>query len=276
MLRRTLFAAREVADDPWLHRKVLNEAMTNLARADFDRSPAEIVADVTRLAARALGNPDPLAKAKAAHRLEARALEEGLQQQIEDADSPLAHALWLAAAANAVDAAVFGPVSLGSEFAALTIDEHLVVDDRESLIKDLETAKRVLYVCDNVGELIVDKLLIERIHTPDREVTCVVSRSPILNDATLADAEAIGLSEICSVVDAGPTETAGIGLVLPLASSDVQSAFESADMVIAKGSAAYQTLAGEKKPVYFLLRAKCSVVAERLGVDPGDVVIQGS
>src|SRR5438876_10935398 len=112
MLRQVLNTARKVNDDPWLHRKVLNEIMQHLARADFDRSPAELVSEVERMAHRPLGAANPFAEDKRTHTAGALALEERLREAIAKAPDPLHAALKVAAGANALDAAVFGPVEL--------------------------------------------------------------------------------------------------------------------------------------------------------------------
>ncbi len=71
MLRQVLNTARKINDDPWLHRKVLNEIMQHLARADFDRSPAELVTEVERIAQKPLGSTNPFAEDKKSHTVSA-------------------------------------------------------------------------------------------------------------------------------------------------------------------------------------------------------------
>lgn len=271
LLRQTLVAARQVADDPWLHRKVLNEAMGHLQKAELDRAPAELVSEVQRLAARVLGSPDTFAGFKDRHRNEARVLEESLRARIAASAAPLREALYLAAAANAADAAVFGDVSFG-DFLRTMDAARVALDDSERVVADAAEAKTVLYLCDNAGEVLVDRLVIELLVAEGKAVTCVVRRGPVANEATREDAAWAKLEEVCTLVDAG---VAGSGFPLALVSKEARDCFDGADLVIAKGSANYETLDGEPKRKYCLMCVKCGVVAHHLGVSQGDVVILG-
>lgn len=269
LLKRTLYAARAVADDPWLLRKVLDEAMTHLQKAELDRAPAELVTEVMRVPAKVLGTADPFEKVKEGHRLEARALEPSLRARLARSEDPLIDALRLAARANALDAAVFGPVSLSDALGDLEALGPFAVDDIGRAVEGLASVESVLYVCDNAGEILVDRLAIEALCERGKQVTAVVRRSPVVNDATVEDAGWAGLADLCAVVETG---TAGCGLPLALVSGDLRERFDAAGLVIAKGSASFQTLDGEPKPKLFLMHVKCDVVARHLGVRLRDTV----
>jgi uncharacterized protein with ATP-grasp and redox domains len=144
----------------------------------------------------------------------------------------------------------------------------LAIDDTPALREALRAAKSVLYVLDNAGEIVLDRLLVEQMKRKD--VTCVVRAAPVLNDVTLDDAVAVGLDKIARVVDPGVPM---LGLVLNLASAELQDRFRDADLVIAKGQANFETLCDADREVYFLLRAKCPVVARALGVSVGAAVV---
>jgi len=268
LLRRALVAARRVTDDPWLHRKALCEAMGLLQKADLDRAPAELVWEVSQRLRKVLGSPDLFSEVKEGHRLEARAFEAKLRARVEGADDGWVEALRLSARANGLDGAALSAVSLGDIFGA---DEPpLGVDDAARVVESLRGAERIVFVADNAGELGIDRLLLEQLHAAGKALTIVVARDAVANDAVMADAEDANLSELGTVLESGGQSA---GLSLALAPAEVRDRFEAADFVLAKGSAAYETLEGEAKPKAFLLRAKCAVIARHLGVSVGDAVV---
>jgi uncharacterized protein with ATP-grasp and redox domains len=268
MLRQVLNTARKVTDDPWLHRKVLNEIMTHLAKADFDRSPAELVSEVERLAQRPLGTTKPFAEDKKTHTASARALEARLREAIAAAPDPLHAALKIAGGANVLDANIFGAIDLQAGIERV-LKGGFAIDDYLDFKADLDAAKSILFLCDSAGEAVADKLLIERLAAAGKTVTYVVRRAAILNDATREDAEAAGIGEVAAIVDTG-SET--MGASLSLSSQDFRARFEESDLVLAKGAANFETLDGEPKTKYFLVCVKCAVVARHFGVAIGDSV----
>lgn len=269
ILRQVLNTARKIADDPWLHRKVLNEVMQHLQRADFDRSPAEVVTEAERIAGRALGSTNPFAQDKAAHTNTARALEPKLRDLIAKAADPLHMAVKVAGAGNALDAHILQNVDLQAAVERV-VELGFAIDDYLDFKADLEKAKTVLYLLDSAGEAVLDRLLVERLLELGKAVTCVVRKAPVLNDATREDAEAAGLAPLVPVVDAG---TDVMGVPLSLTSSEFRTRFEQTDLIVAKGAANYETLeGGARKAVYFLVTAKCPVVARHFGVSIGDAI----
>jgi uncharacterized protein with ATP-grasp and redox domains len=108
---------------------------------------------------------------------------------------------------------------------------------------------------------------------PEEKVTVAVRGRPVINDATRADAEAAGLTERVEVIDNG---TDIPGTILPECSDFFRSRFESADLVISKGQGNYETLSDVEKDIFFLLKAKCPVVAMDLGAELDSVVLRRS
>jgi uncharacterized protein with ATP-grasp and redox domains len=267
-LRQVLNTARKIADDPWLHRKVLNEVMQHLQRADFDRSPAELVTEAERIAGRALGSTNPFAQDKVAHTQTARALEPKLREAIARAPDPLHAAIKVVAAGNVFDGHILGQTDLQAAVERM-FELGFAIDDYLDFKPELEKAETLLYVLDSAGEAVLDRLLVERFLELGKQVTCVVRKAAVLNDATREDAEAAGLVAIAPVVDPG---TEVMGVPLSLASADFRARFDAADLVIAKGAANYETLEGGRKSTYFALTAKCPVVARHFGIAIGDSV----
>jgi len=126
----------------------------------------------------------------------------------------------------------------------------------------------VLYLGDNAGEIVFDRLLVE---TLDKPVVFAVRGGPAINDATLEDAEAVGMARYATVVSNGSDYA---GTVLEACSAEFLAYYAKAPLVIAKGHGNFETLDAEKKPIAFLLKAKCAVVARVLGVEVGEWVLR--
>ena len=138
----------------------------------------------------------------------------------------------------------------------------------------VSAARNILYLCDNAGEIVFDRILIEELRQRGRKVTAVVKGVPVINDATMEDARAAGLPESADrVIDNGND---GIGTLLELCSDAFLDAYREADLIISKGQANYETLAPERDGrTFFLFKVKCPVVADALGMHEGDIVLQG-
>ena len=172
-----------------------------------------------------------------------------------------------AIAANIID---FNPIHINvheeMERVFSSIDSlTLTVDDRESLEADIKTAKTVLYLGDNCGEICFDKLLIEHIKriSPDCRVYYAVRGSAVINDNTYEDAVSVKMDEVATVISNGDHSP---GTVLSRVSKEFLSVFKSADVVISKGQGNFETLEGCDREIYFMLMAKCPVVAEAVSV----------
>jgi uncharacterized protein with ATP-grasp and redox domains len=263
-----LKTAKHVSEDDWLQRKVLLETMDVLRNASYDRSPPEICYDVIKAANRMLGVTDPYREVKENLNRLSIPVAARAEKTAQESDDPLLTSLKFACAANALDVAVLDQVE-PEEVIGIAGSRDFEIDNYEQLKEDLEGAKTVFYLLDNAGEIAFDKLVVQQLL--DKDVTCVVRRTPVLNDATREDAEAVSLSKLCNIVDPGADF---IGLPLDLCSGEFRETFDKADVIIAKGMANFETLEGAlPKSVYFLLMAKCPVVAGMLGVKIGDMVL---
>jgi uncharacterized protein with ATP-grasp and redox domains len=261
--------AREVAEDEWLHRKVLEEAMGSLPGSDWGRSPAEVLTDVFASARKTLRAPDPFHAKRRELALEMRALAAEHRAAMAKAKDPFALATLGAAAANVVDALVLGNFDVASAFRAL-VARGFSQGSPDDLRAALEGIPSVLYVLDNAGEAAFDLILVEEIKKLGKAVTVVARRPGLIHDATVEDAVLAGFAE-GDVIDTGQDGLLGASPVL--CGPDFRAAFEAAPLVIAKGSACYETLTGERKETVFLLHGKCEPVARALGCAVGDLVL---
>jgi uncharacterized protein with ATP-grasp and redox domains len=138
----------------------------------------------------------------------------------------------------------------------------------EQLRSDAECAQNILYLVDNAGEIAFDRLLIEQL--PTEKITVVVKGKPVINDATMEDAEFVGLTDIVEVIDNGSDAP---GTILETCSQNFRDRFEEADLVIAKGQGNYETLSDLDKNIFFILKAKCPVIARDIGCEIGDMIL---
>ncbi|MDI6724643.1 MAG: DUF89 domain-containing protein [Methanobacterium sp.] len=153
------------------------------------------------------------------------------------------------------------------------MNEGIALNHVNELEKELKTAKNVLYLADNNGEIVFDKLLIEKLKEYDVNVTVALKEYPILNDACIEDAIQIGLNEVAELVSTG---TDSIGILYADISKEFKEIFKNSDMVISKGLGNYEGLTAMElgdKPVFCLLNAKCNPIAKDIGVNVGDSVV---
>lgn len=248
---------------PAVREDLLRRTLSHLAAADFEQSPPALARGLHRLYREVLDDPDPYAEIKRAGNAMMEARRDGFRARIREAADPLGTAVRLAVAANVID---FGAKNLfdPDEAFAAVLDRGLDVDDTATLRRELTAAHTVLYVCDNAGEIVVDALLAETLDHPG--LVFVVRGSPVLNDATVDDACAVGLDRLGRVITTGDDAP---GAILEAGSEEFRTAFASADVVLSKGQGNLEGLIEADRAVYFLLTAKCDLVAARLGVHVG-------
>ncbi len=267
-VRQALDTVRQATDDEAVHLQVLKEVCRRLADEHLDQTPAALSRVGYRVVSEITGEVDPYARAKRQQNEKVLGLYDDLRNLLDGADRRLHRALQLAVAGNVIDLGIGRAFDIEREVEA-TLHRSFARDDSAELEAELARGRRkVLYVLDNAGEIVFDRLLIEELS--DHEVTACVRGGPIINDATLADAEQVGLIEVCPVITTGSD---AVGIEWEETSDELKTAFAEADLVIAKGQANFETLAGRPENLYFILKAKCDCVARELGVGFGDVVL---
>src|SRR4030042_5694647 len=144
--------------------------------------------------------------------------------------------------------------------------KDLVIDDISRAFELAKVAENVLFLADNAGEIVFDTLLVEQLKNMGLVVTVAVKGGPVINDATMEDAEISGMTKIADRVIT--TGTAAVGLAMKEVSQEFLAAYESADLIIAKGMGYAETLTELKlkKPHLLLFRTKCNPVADYFGV----------
>lgn len=263
VFRQVLDVAKKVApDNPWLQRQVMNRVMTEFPEIDFDRSPAEVSFDCLMVAHKKLGVKDPYKKEKQSQNDSAIAILEKISASLSDQHDSLETAVKLSLAGNIIDLGIMDHNLDVDKTISDILDSPLAINDFEVFKDRLNKARSALYILDNAGEIVFDKFLMEQLGR-NIEITAVVRRVPILNDVTNSDAEYIALDKLADITDPG---VECFGIPLHKTSAEFQELFQTADMVISKGQANYETLENNERDIFFLMMAKCDCIANHLGV----------
>jgi uncharacterized protein with ATP-grasp and redox domains len=271
-LKQALSVAREVTNDPATQRKVLNEAAKLLPDLPLESTPAENSTYVLWQAHEVLDCADPFAAKKHHYNDLAMSMYPRLKKLVQNAENPLHTAVKVAAAGNIIDLGILDKADVDLEASFEDVfTQGFVVDEIELLEERSRTATRVLYLGDNAGEIVFDKVLIEELMAMGLEVVLAVKGAPILNDVTVEDALAVGMDHLVPVLSNGSPM---IGTDLKTCSEEFLQEFQRADIIISKGQANFETLNETSASIFFILKAKCPEVGRELGGSMGDVVAQ--
>jgi uncharacterized protein with ATP-grasp and redox domains len=272
-VRQALDAARLATDNKKIHEQVLRKVLALAKDLDMSQSPPVIGQKIHRLIRELVGTEDPYRDIKRRFNNAALRLYPKMRTHIIESENKLEAAIRLAIAGNIIDFGVNG--ELQESELEKTISECLSAElldmQSEPFERALHEAEEILYIADNAGEIIFDRLLIERL--PIEKVTVAVKGSPVINDATMEDAVLAGLPRIVEVIDNGSD---GPGTILETCSQVFVDRFEKADLVIAKGQGNYETLSDMDKNIFFVLKAKCPVIARDLGCEIGEMIFRES
>lgn len=258
-----------MTDDPAVHERVVRDMLGSVADMDLGQCPPMIAQQIHRRLREITGVNDPYRAVKDRFNRMALEMLTELSVRVGEAADPLATAIRLAIAGNVIDLGVNGGITedMARRDIANALDEPFC-GDIEGFCQAIEKADRILYLADNAGEIVLDRLLIEQL--PTDRVTVVVRGEPILNDATMIDAHTAGLCDLVEVIDNGSDAP---GTILPDCSEDLRRRFAQADLVIAKGQGNFETLSDDPAGIGFLFKAKCPVIADHVGLPMGTHVL---
>lgn len=270
MIAQTYNTAVLCTDDPAAQRAILDEALRRYTGMELHSTPgfhSQVAFEVCRELS---GVEDPYAALKHESNAAALKLLPQLRAQLARSADPLRDALLLAVAGNIIDLGLAQEYDL-TEDIVRQVERGFDVEETEGFRAAAAQAKSILYLADNAGEIVFDRLVIETLG-PER-VTLMVKSGPIVNDALMADAQQVGLTDLVPVVETGTND---FGFPWPLVSDAARAEFEAADLVISKGHANYETaseLGPEGDNTWYILKVKCKEVARELQCTCGDVVL---
>lgn len=270
-IRQSLDAARHATDDVNIHDKVVRGVLNLANNMDMNQSPPVIGQKIHRLIRELVGVDDPYHNVKQQFNNAALKLYSKMRHLTIESENPLEIAVRLAIAGNIID---FGVNSTLQE-AELekTIEQCLSKKfsdmQLEAFRGAVNEAEDILYLADNAGEIVFDRLLIEQL--PIEKITVAVKGSPVINDATMQDAVTAGLDKIVEVIDNGSD---GPGTILESCCQSFRDRFNKTDLIIAKGQGNYESLSDIDKNIFFILKAKCPVIARDLDCEVGEMILR--
>lgn len=265
-LRQALDGARMAGASQRQQREILERVLELLKDTPLSSTPPEIGQRVHRIVRQETGIEDPYRAAKARSTQEALALYPWLESTLAEAHDGLEAAVRLSIAGNIIDMGPNPTYDLRDEVMRV-LEEPFAIYDGEALRTSLRDADWVLYLADNAGETVFDRLLIEALDAP---VIYAVKGHPIINDATVEDAQAAGVDKVAEVISNGSDSP---GTLLETCSEEFRGTYEQAELIIAKGQANYETLSEEGTHIFFLLQAKCPVLSQDAGVPVGSIIL---
>jgi len=268
LMKQAVNTVRITTDDPGLRRQVCDRTADLIKTTDLQLTPAAISTPVYRIVSEVTGIADPYAEFKRRTNAEALALLPAMRRAIDESDDPLTTGLHVAAAGNIIDLGIGVEFELEKDLER-ALNTPFAVYDSEAFRKWVKPGTSLLYLTDNSGEIVFDRALVELLLSMNVQVTLAVKSAPVINDVMRADLEETGLTDLAPVIETGSGD---IGVNFDHVSEEFMDAFSRADVILAKGHGNFESCNQRPENIFFLLRAKCEVVARGLGVRVGDIV----
>ncbi len=268
-VRHSLDVGRITGADEKTQEILMREVLINLSKIDMSKPPPYTAKHIHFLIRKITGNPDPYKEIKIRHNKLALKIYPKLKSMVKKASDPLNSAMRLAMAGNVIDLGVKNNIT--EEEIEKSITKGLsqpFIGDFQLFKKEIENSKNILYLADNAGEIVFDKIFIEEIG-PEK-ITLAVRGGPIINDATIYDAKFCNLDTIVSVIDNGSDAP---GTILEYCKKEFLDIFWNSDLVIAKGQGNFESLSNVEHNIFFLFKAKCNVIANHANVEVGSYVL---
>ena len=233
-------------------------------------TPAEVATFFNRYFKEKHPEKDPYKEIRYRHNEEVMAVLPAIKEKMDRSDNPVRFALKAAAIGNAIDMGIFENVDMKAILDEIE-NKELAIDHSDIINQRMESKQNILFIADNSGEIVFDSLFINYAALKGHEVFVAVKGGPILNDAIVADAIQIGLDRYAKIITTGVDE---LGVIMKNVADNFKDIFYSADIVISKGHANFETLYGNEREIFFILKTKCKPVADYCGVKEGDIIIK--
>ena len=240
-----------------------------IANADNGMSAPELVEEIDKIKEGLFGKTDDYGEIKKHFNALMLKEEKELTEEIGKYEDSLKRAFLIAMKGNYIDFGAMYKVDEGVLKNSLygIVDNGDFDEEFSNLTADLKKAKHLLYITDNCGEIVADKLFIKEImkEFPHLSVKALVRGKEVLNDATMDDAKDVGLDLIVPVI---PNGTGVPGTSIEKVPSEVRKIISDADVIISKGQGNFETLMYSGLNIYYIFMCKCEMFAKRFGVEP--------
>lgn len=246
-------------------KRIITNTLNIVSDLELKRSTPYYIREIWDIIQQHTDNPDPYKPIKKHYNQLMQDRTIVLEEVIRTAADPFRTALKIAIAANIID---FGAKQNADEVAITREIDYkhskpLYIDHHQELKRQLKKSQNLLYLGDNCGEIVFDKLFLQHIKelNPDLSLTFVVRGAPIINDVTSEDAEQVKMHDIARVIDNGHDAP---GTEVEDASESFRREFYNADVIISKGQGNFESLSHiDRGNIFYLFRIKCHAVAEQ-------------
>ncbi len=263
-VRSAISSAKLLTDNSELIEKTAKEALIKASGFAGYKNHLELYRDIANIVKKNIEGKDPYREFKVEFNRICMDISEDLVNKIEKSEDWFDMALRVCLAGNSIDVMQGKKLSRGNLIDAINdaVRQKINTENINIFKSELKEAGKILYIGDNAGEIVFDKIFImflnERLSKKDK-ITYVVRGGPALNDSTIDDALMVKMNEVAKVITTGTDMPAAH---LPRCSQEFKKAYGEADLVISKGQGNLEALLEEKKNIFFLLKIKCPVIAK--------------
>jgi len=278
--RQALEAAKLAGADEIVQKKIIDEISQLIPNFSLETAPPEMGREIYNLVGKISGVKDPFKEIKESSNKMALSLYPELKQEINSSEDRLLTAVKLSIAGNVIDYGVNNSLNVEEEINKI-FNKDFRSDNKnnktvfryQEFKEILSKVNHVIYLADNAGEVVFDRLLIEELTEKlGKQVIYMVRGKPIINDALIEDAIFCGINKVAKIISSGSDAP---GTILKYCSPEFIELYQKAELIISKGQGNYESLSEEDRPIFFLFRAKCPVIAEDVDCKVGDMVLVG-
>ena len=279
--RQALDAARIAGTDEIKQKQIVDKISQLIPDFPLEASPPEMGREIYSLVGKISGVKDPFKEIKENSNKFALKLYPELKQEINNSEDRLLTAVKLSIIGNIIDYGAKNSLDVPKEIDYLFQGNFIINNENNSTTfkykqfkKALNKVNNIIYLADNAGEVVFDRLLIEElVEELGKEVIYVVKGKPIINDALIEDALFCGINKASKITSSGSDAP---GTILKYCSPEFMELYQEAELIISKGQGNYESLSEEDKSIFFLFRAKCPVIAKDVGCKVGDMILISS
>lgn len=245
----------------------MQKVLKILAEAPAKYGAPVIVRTIQKLQEEMLGIKQEYAEIKKHYNEVMMQYEDKVMEQIAKSEDPVKTGIQYAMIGNYIDFGARITVTEEHLTELLNTPDRFVIDEKqyEEFTADLQKARKLVYITDNCGEIVMDKLLIRQIKNqyPDLELAVMVRGAEVINDATMEDAMQVGMCDLAKVM---PNGSDIAGTWIEEISEEAKAVLEEADVIISKGQGNFETLRKCGKNIYYIFLCKCDLFANTFQV----------
>ena len=254
--------------------KILKAVLKYLSTADYSKCNPEIMGEIWKIICNLINNSNPYRLLKNYYNIEIEKMHNEIVSIIEETNDKFLTCLKIAIVGNLIDFAAKHTFKMEDLKQRLTDSKNiqLTVDHSKQLYHKLGNTESLLYLGDNCGEIVLDKIFIKYIKQefPNIKVFYGVRGKPIVNDVTQEDAQMVDMASVAEVID---NSDGSLGTVIEKTSEKFRKIFYNADIIISKGQGNYESLLSiDRDNIFFLFMAKCEPIAEILNIETMSIV----